>query len=234
LAVMRSGSHYLLACNGIVGTGGFGNHKHNDLLSFEYHPAGVPLVVDPGSYVYTSDFGARNRFRGTASHNTVQVDGREQNELNPEWIFRLFETSNAEHVRFDETAECVEYVGRHHGFERFAPAVTHERAFRLVKKDGALEIVDVLTGDGVHSVRWHFHLAPGADAALIDAETIRLTSCGHAWRMTVPADLAVTIADAAYSPSYGVLVPCRAVDFTGSCSIAGSWSWAFSIRPESV
>src|SRR5581483_5231286 len=60
LAVMRAdGGHYLLACNGIVGTNGFGNHKHNDLLSFEYHHSGVPLIVDPGSYVYTSDFDAR-------------------------------------------------------------------------------------------------------------------------------------------------------------------------------
>src|SRR5262249_35226530 len=120
LAVMRAGeSHYLLASNGIVGTKGFGNHKHNDLLSFEYHHSGVPLIVDPGSYVYTSDFAARNRFRSTASHNTLQIDGQEQNDLKPEWIFRLFETSHAEHVGFVETSECVEYTGRHHGYERF-------------------------------------------------------------------------------------------------------------------
>ena len=67
----RRAAHYLLVTNGIVGTNGFGNHKHNDLLSFEYHHGGAPLIVDPGSYVYTSDVDARNRFRGTASHNTV-------------------------------------------------------------------------------------------------------------------------------------------------------------------
>jgi hypothetical protein len=54
-AVARTtAGHYLLVTNGIVGTNGFGNHKHNDLLSFEYHHHGVPLIVDPGSYVYTS------------------------------------------------------------------------------------------------------------------------------------------------------------------------------------
>ena len=52
---MRAGAHYLLVTNGIVGTKGFGNHKHNDQLSFEFHPDGSPLIVDPGSYVYTSD-----------------------------------------------------------------------------------------------------------------------------------------------------------------------------------
>ena len=62
---------------------GFGNHKHNDLLGFEYHVAGVPVIVDPGSYVYTSDPDARNLFRSTRSHNTLSVDGQEQNEFKP-------------------------------------------------------------------------------------------------------------------------------------------------------
>src|SRR5262249_62045769 len=98
VAVMRDGSHYLLVTNGIVGTKGFGNHKHNDQLSFEYHPDGAALVVDPGSYVYTSDADARNRFRGTSSHNTLSVDGVEQNEFKGEWLFRMFESARAEHV----------------------------------------------------------------------------------------------------------------------------------------
>ena len=40
LTVMRRGGDYLLVTNGIVGTRGFGNHKHNDLLGFEYHADG--------------------------------------------------------------------------------------------------------------------------------------------------------------------------------------------------
>src|SRR5215831_3218469 len=156
-----SARDYLLVSNGVVGTKGFGNHKHNDLLSFKYHHSGVPLVVDPGSYVYTSDFAARNRFRSTASHSTLQIDGEEQNDLKPEWIFRMFETSHAEHVAFTETAEQFEYGGRHRGYERFDQAVTHERTLRLSKSDGALTIVDRVTGHGEHHFRWHFHLAPG-------------------------------------------------------------------------
>ena len=80
MTVMRRNDDYLLITNGIVGTGGFGNHKHNDLLSFEYHAAGAAVIVDPGSYVYTSDPDARNLFRSTRSHNTLSVDDQEQNE----------------------------------------------------------------------------------------------------------------------------------------------------------
>jgi len=228
LAVMCApGSHYVLATNGIVGTKGFGNHKHNDLLSFEYHPDGVPLVVDAGSYVYTSDFGARNQFRRTASHNTVQVDGEEQNELKPEWIFRLFETSNAEHVTFSETTQCVEYTGRHHGYERFERPVTHERTFRLVKQDGSLSVVDRLIGRGRHDVRWHFHLAPGVGAELAEPGTVRLSASGRTWHLQLPPDLATSISDASYSPSYGVKLNCLAIDAFAQVTLDETATWSF-------
>jgi hypothetical protein len=230
LAVMRAGeSHYLLASNGIVGTKGFGNHKHNDLLSFEYHHSGVPLIVDPGSYVYTSDFAARNRFRSTASHNTLQIDGEEQNDLKPEWIFRLFETSHAEHVGFVETAECVEYTGRHHGYERFDLPAIHERTFRLSKRDGAVTIIDRLEGSGDHDLRWHFHLSPGVEAQALDASAIRLSAGGKAWRLRVPHGLDARISAAEYSPSYGVTQPCLAVDAHARIALEGAQTWEWCI-----
>jgi hypothetical protein len=93
VAVARSRSAYLLVTNARVGTNGFGNHKHNDLLSFEFHSDGTPLIVDPGSYVYTSDPDARNLFRGTAYHNTLTLDAVEQNDIRLDYLFRMFETS---------------------------------------------------------------------------------------------------------------------------------------------
>jgi hypothetical protein len=230
LAVMRAGDgHYLLASNGIVGTKGFGNHKHNDLLSFEYHHSGVPLIVDPGSYVYTSDFDARNRFRSTAYHNTLQVDGAEQNELKPEWIFRLFETSNAEHVAFTDSDQCVEYTGRHHGYERLSQPVTHERTFRLMKHDGSVFITDRLTGAGEHDLRWHFQLAPGVHATIADGTTVQLSARGRTWRLSLPQGAHAAVTSAEYSPSYGVAIPCQAVDASLHVNLDGLKTWNLSI-----
>jgi len=230
LAVMHAGdAHYLLASNGIVGTKGFGNHKHNDLLSFEYHHSGVPLVVDPGSFVYTSDFDARNRFRSTACHNTVQLDGREQNDLNPEWIFRLFETSNAESVAFADAPDFVEYTGRHHGYERFDFPVTHERTFRLSKPEGRLTILDRLVGSGDHEVRWHFHLAPGVKAQVAAPAVVRLAAGGRAWELLLPNGVVPKISPAEYSPSYGVTCPCLAIDARVRLRLDEDQTWQFSI-----
>jgi hypothetical protein len=64
---------------------GAGNHGHLDCLSFELAAYGRSLVVDPGRYTY-SEAGETNWrvvFRGTAYHNTVTVDGRNQTRYEP-------------------------------------------------------------------------------------------------------------------------------------------------------
>ncbi len=231
VAVMRAQSHYLLVTNGIVGTKGFGNHKHNDQLSFEYHCDGTPLIVDAGSYVYTSDFDARNAFRCTAAHNTLGVDDVEQNEMKPEWIFRMFEAARPEHVAFDDRPDAIRYVGTHHGYERLGQPVAHQRELELTKATGALRIVDRLTGAGSHRLRWHFHLAPGAGAAVRDETTIELRADARSWVMRIPAGLQAAIVPARHSPSYGVAVACHAVTLSARVDLADAVSFEFIITP---
>jgi hypothetical protein len=62
---------------------GAGSHAHYDLFSFCYTVAGRQVVVDPGRYTYDPEPGAdgidwRHRFKRTAAHNTVCIDGRDQ------------------------------------------------------------------------------------------------------------------------------------------------------------
>jgi hypothetical protein len=232
VAVVRSGDrHFLLVTNGAVGTNGFGNHKHNDLLSFEYHHGGIPLVVDPGCYAYTSDADTRNRFRGTAYHNTVMVDGVEQNEIRPGYLFRLFEMSNPETLRFVDGDDFVEYVGRHHAYERLSEPLTHERTFRFMKSSGGLLIVDRLSGRGRHDVRWHFHLAPGVCAEAADSGVVALTAGARRWQLRTPPGLQIAVNAARYSPSYGVDVSCLAIDLSLQDDFSGERRFEFSIAP---
>jgi hypothetical protein len=234
LAVMRSDTGYVLVTNSVVGTMGFGNHKHNDQLSFEYHDLGVPLIVDPGSYVYTSDADARNMFRSTGYHNTVQIDSVEQNEMRAEWLFRLFETAKAEHVSFEERADAVEYVGRHHGYERLSDPVVHERKVSL-QGSNALRIVDRFSGGADHDLRWHFHLAPGVDARVAgedDPQTLVLSVSGRRWHFTIPRGLQVSIESAWYSPSYGVKVPCMAINLSTRTRLDADRRWEFCVQPK--
>ena len=181
--------------------------------------------------MYTSNAAERNRFRGTACHNTVMVDGIEQNELRPDFLFRIFEKASPESIRFRDRSDIVEYVGRHHGYERLPERVTHQRTFRFLKSSGALEIVDRLNGRGRHELRWHFHLAPGISAEQAGSGVVSLIAGGRRWQLTTPPGLQITVNPAAYSPSYGVRVPCVAIDLSVQADLSGEQTFEFSIAP---
>ena len=74
--------HYLIFDCGPIGAG---NHGHLDCLSFELAAYGRSLIVDPGRYTYSEagDTNWRVAFRGTAYHNTVTVDGKNQTRYEP-------------------------------------------------------------------------------------------------------------------------------------------------------
>lgn len=226
----RAGGRYLLVTNSIVGTKGFGNHKHNEQLSFEYHDEGTPLIVDPGSYVYTSDFSARNLFRSTAYHNTLAIDGVEQNEFNPEWLFRMFEKANPEHLLFEEKDGVVTYEGLHRGYERLEAPVTHRRRFRHDRRSGALEIEDMLAGGGAHDLIWSFHFHPDVQVAL-GAQNVALRAGGRAWSLTwSDAALSARLEDSWFSPSYGVREPTKALRLERKGVAVSEGSWRFEVR----
>ena len=52
-------------------------HFHNDVGSITLAINGIPLFVDPGSYLYTPSRTWRNKFRSVMVHNTVFVQGYE-------------------------------------------------------------------------------------------------------------------------------------------------------------
>ena len=62
---------YLLITSGPKKLLGLGSHAHNDSLSFILNVNGKDILIDPGSFVYTSDPNMRNQFRSVLSHNTL-------------------------------------------------------------------------------------------------------------------------------------------------------------------
>lgn len=227
--------HYLAVTNARVGTEGFGNHKHNDQLSFEFHGGGVPWIVDPGSHVYTGNPDSRNRFRSTAFHNTVCIDGEEQNEFNEEWLFRMFEKAEAEHLLVRETSDGgLEYAGKHKGYERLESGVLHKRCIRLLTANSgapSLAILDQLTGSGTHTCDWHFHFAPGVVATRIDDTTLELQANDLTYHLQHCSSLRGDPGPSSYSPSYGVLRDCAAVDLRFEGELSGQHHWWFQLFP---
>lgn len=207
LAVLRSGPTMVLTTNSRAGTKGFGNHKHCDQLAIEVCVGAQPVFVDAGSYVYTSDPDERNRFRGTAIHNTVMVDGVEQHGLNPLWLFRLSHNGDA---AFDPRRDAGAQIdGRHTAYVRLTPPFTHHRRVRICD-DGTLLVTDSFDGQSGHRLRWHFLLHPAVTARRT-GDGISLTwHNGRATFTSTPA-LPFEVSEGWYSPSYGEKQPTAAL-----------------------
>jgi len=232
LTVMREPRHYLIVSNGIVGTNGIGNHKHNDQLGFEFHVDGLPVFVDPGSYVYTPDPDARDFFRGTGCHNTLTVDGQEQNELRAGFLFRVWEKAHPKHLIVRQRSTLVSYRGRHVGYKRLAEPVVHERTYILSRSDCTLTIVDVLKGHGTHRLRWHFHFAPGVQLSNGLHQRLAIRAGAVALEMSVPDGFRPSLGESWYSPSYGVRARCACADVEVEHRLNGKNEYVFKVRPS--
>ena len=168
--VLRSqGMHVVVRC-GDVGQNGNGGHAHNDLFSFELS-LDTPLIIDSGTYVYTSHPQARNQFRATASHNTVVVAESEINPMMKTGLFRLKQVAHPHIESWEETSEHVRLAAWHDGYRRLSPAVIHRREFVLDRMIDNFEVIDELKGDGRHDAKTYIHLSsdtavtPTADGA---------------------------------------------------------------------
>ncbi len=77
VAVMTSRDTHIVIKAGPFGEGS-GGHSHSDVLSLTARLAGRDILIDPGTFTYVADPVERNRFRGSAAHNTLSIDGKDQ------------------------------------------------------------------------------------------------------------------------------------------------------------
>ncbi len=139
-------------------------HGHADALSIDLAAGKSHLIVDPGMYSAHLGERWRNGFRGTAAHNTVVVDGKDQSLLSG--LRRVYRPARA---RLIEWASCGAFdvvAGMHLGYTRLDRPVTHRREI-FFRKPHYWLVVDRLDGRGHHGYELLFHLCPGAAPVVV-------------------------------------------------------------------
>lgn len=137
-----------------AGRHGFMNagHAHADALSVVLSIDGRALLIDPGTATYTMNADTRDRFRSTAMHNTVVVDGRPQSI--PSGPFHWESRANAR-VHAWRPGPALTFVEAEH--DGYLPVV-HRRA---VLTDGTVWLVaDHVLGAGSHDAAAYWHFDP--------------------------------------------------------------------------
>ena len=168
--IMRHDDCYLCFNASGAGINGRGSHGHNDALSIEVSARGRPFIVDPGTYVYTSDLGMRHAFRSTAYHSTVKIDGQEQNTTDPNTPFVIGNEAQPRVLEWQSTADYDKVVAEHDGYRRLPASVTHRRTVTFNKRECSWLIDDEFFGDGEHEFEVWFHFAPELDLVLKEGE----------------------------------------------------------------
>lgn len=203
---------------------GYSGHAHSDCLSIHLAAAGDEWLVDPGTFKYISGAPDREAFRGTAAHNTLQVDGISQADPGGPFVWRSLPKVRVEHWIRGESFDL--FAASHNGYQRLTQPVIHRRwVFHL--KPRFWLVRDVAEGEGEHQldIFWHFaprlvpsYFAPGFTLAPApqsgprgQCEGIGIVPCeGHGWSQQIQRGYV--------SPAYGAQEPAAVISF-GTCAI---------------
>ena len=196
--VLRHRGNYCLVSCRPGGPGGNEGHAHNDKLSFELMLKGQDVVVDPGTFVYTSNPEERNRFRSTEYHNTVKFSGYEQNEIPEKAVFSLPERVKIIEVDLKETKTSVVFTG-----EIQYADLTHRRTITLDCDSASFVLKDSCSSPVPLKGKLLFHLSPGLAS---DGQQILNRETGDRIAVIEIEGISLEKGDYDYSPEYGMRV----------------------------
>ena len=195
--IRRNNDYCFISC-GSNGQNGKGGHAHNDKLSFELMLYGQDIIVDPGTYVYTSHPKERNKFRSTKYHNTITFNGYEQNEISANAIFSLPDRVKIASAALTETDENITFQGGIRYLD-----LTHKRRIRLDKDSCTWTIADCISSGKMVNARLTLHLSP---EVLFDKGSIfSKTTNKRIASIEIPGH-SIEKSKYDYSPEYGVKV----------------------------
>jgi hypothetical protein len=157
IAVLRSGEAsvvFVAMPNGLLGKG---SHTHCDKLSVVFRLGPDEVFCDSGSRCYTRSAEQRNLDRSTIAHNTLAVDGADQNIIptDPGLLFRCGNEAAVSRIEIPEAGETAASAS-HQGYSRFG--IEHQRTVRLTPC--SLEILDEVSGTGRHLLELRYILGP--------------------------------------------------------------------------
>ena len=208
--ILRADDMYVAVDVGPLGQNGKGGHAHNDSLSFELFASGQTWIQDPGTYLYTADYEARNLFRSTAFHNTLAMPGYEQNSYDVMNLFGLKNESVEQILAWQlDTSSDSRLSAEVRRLK--SPRAIHRRSFHLCRKQRALLLTDVVLGQKL-TCELLFHFAPGLKPELVEepyagfklAQSDGIT----AWLFSLlPVGVKLQLTEGWISEGYGRRVP---------------------------
>jgi uncharacterized heparinase superfamily protein len=173
-------------------------HAHADFGSYELSFGGDRWIVDSGVYQYQGEY--RNQFRGTAAHNSLMVNGRNQSDV---WgNFRLAERARPLNVKHDESQGFWSLIASHSGYQNIGVIPT--RKFFVIDDSKILVLDEIKCTDKILAESF-IHLHP--DIKIEEHEDYLRTSLNDRTMVIQPIgqfNPKVSISKGMYSPEFGI------------------------------
>ena len=174
-------------------------HSHADALAIDLTVRGVPMLVDPGTMSYVGQH--RRRYRSTAVHNTVTVDGTDSSEQGASFNWRSATDSQLE--GFGVMPGATFAAASHDGYRRRADPVRHHRT--ILRLDRRYWIMlDRLDAAATHQMALTFQAAPNVRVAKVVEGQFTLSSQNVTTYLAHDAQLTGAIERRVVSPAYAL------------------------------
>ena len=231
--ILKDNNFYLITGRHKACYGKGGSHTHNDMLSFELSMLGDDLIIDPGTYVYSSSIEERNRFRSTQAHNIVLIDNQEQNPLvNDPFYFE--QRAQMTVKKWEEQKDFILFEAEQDGYKYLKQPVIYQRSLLWHKQNKSLSITDKFISQGHHELEWNFHLAPEVKiwnkTEVKDKKELLLITSHHSFVFKAPKELNCAIIEDEVSPSYGIKIPSKTLRFSGFINKDSQKEFEFKIE----
>jgi uncharacterized heparinase superfamily protein len=196
-------------------------HAHADTLSFELSLFGQRVLVNSGTSRYGEDC-ERQRQRGTAAHNTVEIDGENSSEV---WAgFRVARRARPgiPEIWHGRVVPGERLVVRctHDGYRRLRGAPVHQRQWEFA--GDSLRVTDSLSGRFRRAVS-RFYLHP--DVQVAGDQELHLKG-DHKLRWCVSGGQAKLVSST-WHPGFGVSLPSHCIEIPfESSELTVDFFWA--------
>lgn len=191
---------------GPIGYNRIAGHGHADALSVLLSWQGRDFLIDPGTYCYNAAPELRKYFRGTAAHNTVEIDGCDQSIYGGSFLW-LKDLKSTVH-RCDDNGDTVILEASHDGYLRLDDPVRHIRKLTFDRRACELTVEDRFECAKPHRYALHWHFAPACEVAAGEHEWIATREIG-ALSVRITADGSrASLAKGQESPPLGWVSQC--------------------------
>ena len=222
--ILRDDYAHVVFDSGTLGYPSIAAHGHADALSFCMAVKGFWCLVDTGTYCYHTEQDWRNYFRGTSSHNTVVINGKNQSLIGGAFLWLKHSKVSAHDIHYDKDT-AVEIGGSVVGYSNGDNA--HQRKLTFNSQNKHMTIVDTVKGKAADNFEVMFHFHPQIKVKRVDKDVFQVwhEEIGNLLKMKLDARLDWRVANGElnphlgwYSETLGVKVPCNVI--VGKASIA--------------